>query len=311
MADADGIDPATVVYQWMRGGVDISGAEGTSYTLAVADLGAQISARLTFTDLSGTDESVSSTASAAVVIPNLTLAGTAGNDRLEGGIGTDNLSGLAGNDTLIGNDGNDTLDGGLGSDTLIGGAGDDFIFGGASVDDLRDVLYGGDGNDSLDGGYGNDELRGDAGNDNLAGGYGADTVIGGTGDDVLTGAAFSDLLYGGDGTDFINGGFGYDRVNGGAGADKFYHLGVKRHGSDWIQDYSSAEGDVLMFGGGAAATSDFLIQRANTANAGQAGVDEIFVTQISTSNLLWALVDGDAQAHINIQIQGQVFDLLA
>ena len=223
----------------------------------------------------------------------------------------DVLTGTALSDRLEGGGGNDSIYGGDGADTLIGGPGDDFIFGGATAADLRDMIYGGDGNDYLDGGYGNDELRGDAGNDTLEGGFGADTLIGGTGNDVLTGAAWGDLLYGGDGNDFINGGFGYDRVNGGAGADKFYHLGVAGHGSDWIQDYNSAAGDVLMFGGGAAASDDFLVQRAFTPNAGQAGVREIFVTQVSTGNLLWALVDGDAQAQINIQIQGQVFDLLA
>ena len=232
-------------------------------------------------------------------------------DTLTGDAAVDILEGFGGNDRLEGGEGNDSIYGGDGVDTLIGGLGDDFIFGGTSSADLRDVIYGGDGNDYLDGGYGNDELRGDAGNDTLEGGFGADTVIGGTGNDVLTGAAWGDLLYGGDGNDFINGGFGYDRVNGGAGADKFYHLGVAGHGSDWIQDYNSAAGDVLMFGGGAAAPDDFLVQRAFTPNAGQAGVREIFVTQVSTGNLLWALVDGDAQAQINIQIQGQVFDLLA
>jgi hypothetical protein len=40
-------------------------------------------------------------------------------------------------------------------------------------------------------------------------------------------------------------------------------------------------------------------------------VNEVFVTQFSTGNLLWALVDGDAQAQINIMIQRQVFDLLS
>ena len=308
VSDADGL--GRLFYGWYRDDVKIAGQFGQSYTLTAADAGASVKGSVTYTDGFGTVENVSSTG-IAVAASGLTLIGTAGNDRLEGGIGTDSISGLDGNDTLIGNEGNDTLLGGDGADTLIGGLGDDFIFGGATEADLRDVMYGGAGNDNMDGGYGNDEMRGDDGNDTMAGSYGADTVIGGAGDDVLTGAAYGDLLYGGDGADFINGGFGYDRVNGGAGADKFYHLGVAGHGSDWIQDYNSAEGDVLMFGGGAALASDFLIQRANTASAGAAGVDEIFVTQVSTGNLLWALVDGDAQAQINIQIQGQVFDLLA
>jgi len=223
----------------------------------------------------------------------LTLVGTSGADILEGGAFNDTISGLDG------------------ADTLIGGDGDDFIFGGATSGDLRDVIYGGDGNDNIDGGYGNDELRGDAGNDTIAGGFGADTVIGGAGDDVLTGSAFGDVIFGGDGDDFVNGGFGHDRVNGGAGADKFYHLGIANHGSDWIQDYNSAEGDVLLWGGVAATAANFQINTAYTANAGADEVYESFVIYRPTGQIIWALVDGGAQAEINIQIGGDVFDLLA
>ena len=231
------------------------------------------------------------------------LTGTADGDWIEG---------KGGNDTIRGFDGDDVLHGGNGADTIEGGLGADTITGGSRSGDLRDVIYAGDGDDSVDGGYGNDELRGDAGNDTLAGGFGADTVIGGTGDDVLTGAALGDLMFGGDGIDFINGGFGFDRVNGGAGGDRFYHLGVADHGSDWIQDYDAVTGDVLFYGGGAgsATASDFLLQRANTEMAGADGVDEMFVTHIPSGNLLWALVDGDAQTEINVQVGLDVFDLL-
>ncbi len=220
------------------------------------------------------------------------------------------LTGTSGNDRLDGQAGNDTLDGGDGVDTLIGGEGNDSIIGGTSVNDLRDVLFGGDGNDTIDGGYGNDELRGDAGNDDIAGGFGADTVIGGTGDDVMTGSAFGDLIFGGDGFDFVNGGFGSDRVNGGADGDRFFHLGIADHGSDWIQDYNAAEGDVLVYGG-AATRDQFQVNVTNTASAGADGVDEAFVIYRPTGQILWALVDGDGQSEINIRIGGQEFDLLA
>ncbi len=244
-----------------------------------------------------------------VVIENAT--GGTGNDLLGGNASGNRLDGRAGNDNLNGRAGNDTLLGGDGNDTLNGADGDDVIEGGATEADLRDVVYGGDGNDNIDGGYGNDELRGDAGNDTVSGGFGTDTVIGAAGDDVLTGQAWSDLLYGGAGNDFVNGGFGYDRVNGGEGADRFYHLGVADHGSDWIQDFSARDGDVLVFGGRGAAASDFLVQMAETANAGEAGVQEAFITHIPTGNLLWALVDGDGERAINIQLDGDVFNLLA
>lgn len=130
---------------------------------------------------------------------------------------------------------------------------------------------------------------------------------------MITGSAWSDLIFGGDGDDFLNGGFGFDRLNGGAGADKFYHLGIRDHGADWIQDYNAAEGDVLFYGGGAGAArpDDFLVQRAETENAGAAGVAEVFVTHAPTGVLMWALVDGEAQDEITLQIGNDLYDLLS
>ncbi|CUH68241.1 Hemolysin IA [Thalassovita gelatinovora] len=221
------------------------------------------------------------------------ILGTDSDDRLEGTAGSDTIRGGDGNDTLIGNDGDDTL------------------IGGESENDLRDVIYGGDGDDSIDGGYGNDELRGDDGSDTIIGGYGVDTVIGMAGDDALTGQAWSDLLYGGDGDDFLNGGFGYDRVNGGTGADRFYHLGVYDHGSDWVQDYTAADGDVLVFGQAGATADQFQINLTETANAGVAGVEEAFVIYRPTGQIMWALVDGGAQDEINLVLDGVTHDLLA
>ncbi|SPF78506.1 calcium-binding protein [Pseudoprimorskyibacter insulae] len=291
VADANGV--GSYSYQWMRDGVDIPGEISDTYGVITGDIGTAISVRVSFVDGIGTLETLTSAATADVQAQALTLTGTPGADYLVGGQAGDTLNGLDGVDTLIGN------------------GGDDLLIGGESENDLRDVIYGGDGNDSALGGYGNDELRGDAGNDTLEGGYGADTVIGGTGNDVLTAGAWGDALFGGAGDDFINGGFGFDRVNGGSGADKFYHQGVIGHGDDWIQDYSAADGDVLMFGGGAATRDDFLVQRASTAGAGDATVQEVFVTYIPTADILWALIDGDGQSQINVLAAGQVFDLLA
>ncbi|OZO45842.1 calcium-binding protein [Pseudomonas fluorescens] len=203
-----------------------------------------------------------------------------------------------------------TLWGGEGQDTLNGAAGNDTLIGGTTDTDLRDVIYGGDGDDSLDGGAGNDELRGDNGNDTLLGGDGTDSVIGGEGNDQLSGQALADDIFGGNGDDFINGGFGYDRVNGGADGDRFFHLGVADHGSDWIQDYTATEGDVLQFGA-AGTRSQFQVNFTETAGAGTAGVEEAFVIYRPTGQILWALVDGGAQSEINLLMGGQTYDLLA
>ena len=218
-------------------------------------------------------------------------------------------------ESFTGTDGPDTLTGGDGPDTIVGGAGDDSLTGGTSTDDLRDQIFGGDGDDTLDGGYGNDELRGDAGNDILRGGFGVDNLFGGTGDDNINGAAFSDLVFGGAGNDTVNGGFGFDRINGGDGADTFFHLGVADHGSDWIQDFSHAEGDVLFFGQAGATADDFQVNFGVTGAAGSADVDEAFVvyTGGDAPLIVWALVDGAGQTSLNLQIAGVdgTFDLLA
>ena len=58
---------------------------------------------------------------------------------------------------------------------------------------------------------------------------------------MITGSALSDLVSGNAGNDFVNGGFGNDRINGGSGADRFFHLGIRGHGSDFVQDYNAAE----------------------------------------------------------------------
>ncbi len=313
--DEDGL--GAISYQWYRDGVAVSGQTGTTYTLGDIDIEKDLSVRGTFTDGFGNAEEVGSTVvqllrAAVIEEPagtGLTLRGDAGDNTLRGEDLGDDLRGLDGNDRILGFGGNDTIWGGDGVDTLNGHEGDDIIFGGDSELDRRDVIYGGDGNDSIDAGWGNDLIAGGNGNDTIAGGFGADELQGQGGNDVLTGSAFGDELFGNDGDDFINGGFGYDLVNGGAGADQFFHLGIFDHGSDWIQDYTAAQGDELFYGRQATA-DQFLVQYSNTPNAGSAGVAEAFVTHIPSGNLLWALVDGAGNDAINLRIGTEVFDLM-
>ncbi|WP_417818619.1 M10 family metallopeptidase C-terminal domain-containing protein [Tritonibacter scottomollicae] len=244
-----------------------------------------------------------------------TLYGTAGDDVLEDDDDDGMLLGDDGNDRLLGQGGHDRLEGGRGADTLNGGDGDDTILGGDDALDLRDLIYAGAGNDVVDGGHGNDLIYGQAGDDTLDGGWGADEVIGQGGDDVLNGGVYSDLVYGGTGRDFVNGGFGHDRINGGAGADLFYHLGIADHGSDWIQDYSAAEGDVLLFGQSNVRPEQFQINYAHTADAAgeRSGADDVaeaFVIYRPTGQIIWALVDGSGQDEITLRLAGIDYDLL-
>jgi Ca2+-binding RTX toxin-like protein len=220
-----------------------------------------------------------------------------------GSSGNDTLTGTSGADTLMGGDGNDNIEGRAGADLLNAGNGDDFVFGGA-------------GDDSIDGGSGNVEISGQGGNDTVVGGFGSDTLNGQDGNDVLTGSALADFVFGNAGDDFVNGGFGHDRINGGSGADRFFHLGILDHGSDFIQDYNAAEGDVLLSGIAGATRADFqvnigdAIAVADGEKAGDDDVQEAFVIYRPTEQILWALIDGAGQSEINIRIGSETFDLL-
>ncbi|MDO6799726.1 calcium-binding protein [Shimia thalassica] len=245
-----------------------------------------------------------------------TIRGGSGNDSIYGGNGNDDLRAWNGNDRIYGGEGDDYLEGADGSDTLVGGNGNDELRGGSSTSDIRDNIFGGEGTDTIYGGYGNDELRGDNGDDLINGENGADILIGGDGNDTIAGGGSADDAHGGNGSDFINGGWGFDLINGGSGADRFYHLGISDHGSDWIQDYSASEGDVLLFGISTAAQDQFQVNFAHSADAagersGYDNVEEAFVIYQPTGQIMWALVDGGGQASINLRIGGDVFDLLA
>ncbi|MEQ9696035.1 hypothetical protein [Shimia sp. SDUM112013] len=310
---------------------------GVTQRVSIAADGSEATHQSTGPDISADGGTISFTSHATNLVPGDTnlrddvfvvsnpLLSNDGANLLRGGQGDERFIGMGGNDTIFGNGGDDVLDGGAdndsllggdGADTIVGGDGNDTIRGGESENDLRDVVYAGNGNDDIEGGYGNDELRGDDGHDTIEGGFGADTVIGGSGNDILTGSAWSDVILGGAGDDFVNGGWGHDRVNGGSGADRFFHIGIRDHGSDWIQDYDAAGGDVLVFGIGAATESQFQINTTHTSSpagerSGDDNIEEAFVIYRPTGQIMWALVDGAGQDSINLMIAGQVFDLMA
>ncbi len=83
IADPDGPASLTFGYQWKRGGTDIPGATGATYTLTQADVGAAIAVTVSWTDDGGMDESLTSAATAAVANVNdtptgaVTITGTA------------------------------------------------------------------------------------------------------------------------------------------------------------------------------------------------------------------------------------------
>ena len=66
IADSDGLINATFTYQWLADDTDITDATGSTYTLAGADEGKTVKVRVTFTDDRGHQETLTSTATAAV-----------------------------------------------------------------------------------------------------------------------------------------------------------------------------------------------------------------------------------------------------
>jgi Ca2+-binding RTX toxin-like protein len=139
LTDADGM--GTISFKWFAGGVEIAGANTSSYLLSAAEAGKTITASLGYTDGYGTAESVLTSPTEVVTtpIPGLNLTGTKKADNLQGGDGDDTLTGLAGDDTLLGAAGKDVLIGGKGNDSLTGGFGADIFRFDAALSDRSNV----------------------------------------------------------------------------------------------------------------------------------------------------------------------------
>ena len=73
LRDDDGF--GTLQYRWLRNGETIDGVNSASYTLVEADVNSRISVEVAYTDNHGTDESVTSDATAAVLNVNDTPVG--------------------------------------------------------------------------------------------------------------------------------------------------------------------------------------------------------------------------------------------
>ena len=66
ITDADGLQSVAFQYQWLADDADISGATGSTYTVASGDVGKTIKVRVDFTDGAGNEESLTSAPTAAV-----------------------------------------------------------------------------------------------------------------------------------------------------------------------------------------------------------------------------------------------------
>ena len=76
LSDSDGLNNATFTYQWLADDADITDATGSTYALVAADEGKTIKVRVTFTDDSGHQETLTSVATVAVASAPTPLTGT-------------------------------------------------------------------------------------------------------------------------------------------------------------------------------------------------------------------------------------------
>ena len=71
ISDPDGLTNVSYSYQWLADDTEIDGATSSTYTLQASDNGKAIKVRVTFTDDAGSDESLTSEGTAAVVMGGL------------------------------------------------------------------------------------------------------------------------------------------------------------------------------------------------------------------------------------------------
>lgn len=228
-ADPDG--NGALNYQWLRNGVAIGGATGSTYTLQAADAGASVSVRVNYTDAQGFAESVTSAGTAAVTAVNdgassLAITGSAVvGQTLTRVIGVDpDGAGTAPTTVWLRN--GVAIAGATGATYVLTAADvgatistrisytDGQGFGElvtsaatAAVTDVTGLVINGNGNaNTLNGGTGNDTINGLGGNDTLTGNGGSDTIDGGAGNDTIVATI-------NDGNDSYNGGAGTDTYN--------------------------------------------------------------------------------------------------
>ena len=76
VTDGDGIVSSSITYQWLRDGLEISGATSSDYTLTQADIGKSVAVKYSFRDQSTALEEVVSAGSALVANVSHPVSGT-------------------------------------------------------------------------------------------------------------------------------------------------------------------------------------------------------------------------------------------
>ena len=149
----------------------------------------------------------------------------------------------------------------------------------------------------LSGGDGDDILNARAGDDRIEGGAGIDQILGGPGSDILDGGGERDILTGGSGSDVFFYAFTASSTPAAAGRDI-------------IQDFSSAEGDVIWLASidadATTAGDDAFAYLGAAPFSGTAGELRAEFLPAFGLTLVQMDVDGDASADMSIQLTGNV-----
>lgn len=213
LGDLDGLGAFS--FEWRRDGAAIPGADASSYVLAQADVGAQISVAVSYTDGEGTSQSVVSAATAT--IDNINDAPTGAlmlsGDAIEGSVLSADAATLQDADGL----GELAYSWFRDGSAIAGETDSSYTLEQADIDALirAQVTY----TDAL----GTTETMTSASSDVV---LSADMIIqGDTGDNLLTGSFADDRLIGDAGNDTLIGGGGDDELLGGAGLDTARYSG--------------------------------------------------------------------------------------
>ncbi|CEK10328.1 hypothetical protein [Legionella hackeliae] len=219
LADNDGL--GSYSYQWYADGVAIDSAVSANYSLSAADVGKALSVQITYIDLYGTTETVTSSVSSAVApVTEVTLLQSATIDVIDPALNINDTQQSSYINSVVASTENDTVtvvDVLNGLQISLGNNGDNtdvdildlsslgqaasFNASGVLTSNAKTLtvtgvekFIGSSYGDSLEGNSQNNTIQGGAGNDTIIGGDGNDTLAGGEGDDTLTGGNGNDVF---------------------------------------------------------------------------------------------------------------------
>jgi len=270
LADIDGL--GTIKYQWLANGTAITGATASTLTLAQAQVGKTITVQAAYTDLLGTAEKVTSSATTSVVNVNdapvliqpssISYTDTAFDDTFATATGSLSASDIDGNALTYGITGG--IDNGAGAVTQTSAYGVltvtkvtgaySFVTNDAAINALNAPASTSFTVTASDGLLSDSKtLAINMAQLGVTESIGNNTLTGTTGNDKINGLAGNDTIQGLAGNDTLIGGLGTDLLTGGIGSDTFVFKtsaeSVKGLARDTIKDFTHSQVDKIDLAG--------------------------------------------------------------